>query len=93
MKEFLRSVKRTVHQASAPGSVFTWRHPLEQRRLAALPRYVATTTQLPGAVFKIPNGPPVFGCKSSRCYYPQPFLPKEPVSEMDLQLNFCAFRT
>ena len=54
MKTILRQLKRIVHEATAPRGAKVGR---ERRRLAALPRYAATVTKLPGFPFRIPDGP------------------------------------
>lgn len=56
MKKFLNRLKRAIHKVTAPGQAFP-RHALwERHRLATLPRYVETTTNLPGFLFRIPDG-------------------------------------
>ena len=54
MKTILRKLKRLAHAATAPRPAPNGR---ERRRLAALPRYTETTTDLPGFPCRIPDGP------------------------------------
>ncbi|MGA2243452.1 MAG: FkbM family methyltransferase [Verrucomicrobiota bacterium] len=54
MPNVLRQLKQAVHRATAPGLTPELS---ERYRLAALPRYVETVTELPGFPFRIPDGP------------------------------------
>ena len=54
MKKLLRRIKLAVHDATGPDP---GRRSSERRRLARLPRYVETTTHLPGFACRIPDGP------------------------------------
>ena len=54
MKKLLRRIKLAVHDATGSNPV---RHRGERRRLARLPRYMETTTLLPGFACRIPDGP------------------------------------
>lgn len=55
MKKILRRLKRAIHNASASNSVPIGHTEMERARLAGMPRYVETTTDLPGFKFKIPD--------------------------------------
>lgn len=55
MINILRAIKRKIHSVSAPGGRNRSRTNIERIRLAGLPRYVETITDLPGTSFKIPD--------------------------------------
>ncbi|MGD1088658.1 MAG: FkbM family methyltransferase [Verrucomicrobiota bacterium] len=51
----MRQLKRAIHKATAPNHSPPDKVERERLRLAALPRYVETTTDLPGFTFRIPD--------------------------------------
>lgn len=55
MIHHLRKLKQAVHQATAPGRRKRGRAGVEMARLAKMPRYVETTTDLPGFPIRIPD--------------------------------------
>lgn len=57
MKSFLRKIKRAIHNITKPNALPLSEAARECIRLAALPRYVKTSTDLPGYCLTIPDGP------------------------------------
>ena len=55
MIEFSKRIKRLVHRVTAPGSSAGNNESKERYRLAQIPRYVETQTNLPGSPFRIPD--------------------------------------
>jgi len=55
MKQFFRNLKRAIHNASAPKNASISHVQSERQRLAALPRYVETASDLPGFFFIFPD--------------------------------------
>lgn len=55
MINYLRKLKQSIHLATAPGRCNRGKTSVETARLAKLPRYVETTTDLPGFPFRIPD--------------------------------------
>jgi FkbM family methyltransferase len=50
----LRAIKRAIHRVSAPGKPDK-KSEAERQRLKMFPRYVETTTDIPGSKFRIPD--------------------------------------
>ena len=57
IKKVLRQVKSAIHQCTKPNVAPISHQDYERQRLGSLPRYVETTTDLPGFTIRIPDGP------------------------------------
>ena len=55
MIELSRKIKRLIHRVTAPGCGSGGCESKERHRLAQIPRYVETQTNLPGSSFRIPD--------------------------------------